>query len=509
MKTQVITLATISALVIAIIFLILSRKTEVEIQSPDNARGQAAEARPTELSAPPQIDDERTGLRRNDAEPSRAPQAIENSTVRGTIRGVVVDQFQRPFFPSEVRLVTERVKGKGRIEPRVLQTTQGSFEFSVDLPGIYRVELSPDKLPQGVLPPWNQGQASPGTDNPDWPKGFHATTVQVPEEGGEFNVVLRVFHESVVWGRVIGPGGEGVERAHVRLQSRTFPSGLAADAHTDNAGRYEMRGVYPRKYRMQVWLAGAANSAHRDFARPVPLDVDILEGSMFEVPTIVVGTGMKSITGRVFNQDGQAFQGMTVLCYLAREVPEGEMPHNMGSTLATTRTDAQGHYQLTGLPAELVRLNPAGDYITPGQETLGKRKAAFWVEPILLDLRGSSLNYSAPDQTVTESRPFFFNGQIVFDPAWAAENKATLRSMRVTVELQDPSIKDTTVRRPSFDGKASRVDPATGEFVWACETPHASVVLTVTCSRGKAEPVRIVLQPLPFGRQEQLIRFPG
>ncbi len=469
-----------------------SDMAEPEVRRPAQHTGVEAElerpgdARRVQVAIP--------GATSEGSKPAEAP----SPPLVGHISGRIVDGSGNPFHPSAFRVASEgTVAGP-------FPTLLGEFELDV-APGRYRFEVDETSLPKGILPPWRQDQGPSG--GVAGTSGFYGREVDVPDEGGEFHVELRVFVEAVVFGRVIDHLGQPIEGVGVRLQSRADPTGLDATGTTDAAGRYELQAVYPGRYRTEVWIASAPDERHRTLACPLPLDVEIPEGATVEIPTLIAGGGTKSIRGRVQNQDGQPFAGLSVLCYLARPVQPGWMPQDMGSELKRVITDASGAFELTGLPDEPVKVSVTADW--EPNAPLGRRKVAFFIDPVAVDLRDPRLEHVIPVLTVDESRPFTFRGRVLLDPSFAERHGVELDRLQATVALRDPNATwdPRVTRRPRFQTDP-RIDGASGELVWMCETPLPPVVLTLTCRRCQGTTVTLDLDPRPLEVLERTIPFP-
>lgn len=430
---------------------------------------------------------------------SEVPAALPTAPVEGVIRGTLLDQVGRPVVPAVVALLGSS------LEERRSVGQDGSFSFSV-APGRHALRVVEDSLPDGYLPPWNQDQeAAVYADNPDFPRGYFRTTVTVPEAGGEVAVRLRAFLAATVAGTVTGPNGEPIDGAQVRIQSCAVdaPTGLASTARTDAGGRYEMPGVYPGRYRTEVWLSDTTDVRYHELAVPLPRTVLVEEGGIHELPTLVVGLGSKRVSGVVLDQDGAPFADLPVACDLDAKVAPGEIPHGWSSIVARARTNAEGRFVLEGLPSAEHRLR-VGDY-EPGK--VGQCRAAFWIEPIAIDLRSVEALELPPVQ-LDESRPFRFDGTVALDAAWAAAQGVTLADLRVVVDLLDPeAVSPDAPRRSSFRKVSLDVDESSGAFTWMCETPHPPVRIVLTFARPR-QSIELTVTPIPRGTDERIVHFP-
>lgn len=205
----------------------------------------------------------------------------------------------------------------------------------------------------------------------------------------------------------------------------------------------------------------------------------------------------------MLNQDQRPFAGLLVFCNLALPVDEDEIPHNWGSEARRTLTGEDGGFVLDGLPGAPYEVH-IGDY---EPDHLGKCKAAFWIEPVDVDL-GSVDSVDLPPVQLDESRPFRFEGQIELDAAWAAKRELSLGNLRVEIDLLDPDApRAAAPRRPSFRKDRLEVDES-GRLVWMCETPHAPVRITVRAKKMD-DPVEVLLYPEPGGQRSETVPIPA
>jgi hypothetical protein len=260
-------------------------------------------------------------------------------------------------------------------------------------------------------------------------------------------------------------------------------------------------------YRTGVHLQEATEERFRDLTPPLPERVVVAEGGVYELPTLVADGGVEVIEGRIVDQDGAPFEGLNVLCYLNLPVAADEAPHGWSSLLASERTDAEGRFVLRDLPSVQVKVQAASDADYAPNLPLGRRRAAFWVDPIEVDLRGAGAHVVLPTQRVDASRPFFLEGTIELEAAWARKHETSVDRLDVRIELLTPG--ETIVggpRRPGYGLGKLDVDEQDGSFSWACETPHPPVRLTI---EGKgARPIELVLEPEPNVTVERAFRFP-
>ena len=495
--------------VVAIVLFIANRERSAgRPVEPAEGATKAVEASAADLSSVSPQSDGR--LRRKEEPPETTPPPADASMTEkapefGWIRGRVIDHRGQGVHPATVTL-------HDRSGPKQRQRdadVEGLFAFRVSA-GRYTLRVEEESLPRGLVPPWNQTSGMRlYQGRPPYGAGYYAPQIDVPEQGGEFSVDLRVFAPSVVAGYVTTHDGDPIEGAMVRLQScsASAPPALEFTTTTDGSGRYEASNVYPAMYRTEVYLQEATEERFRDLTKPLPERVVVEEGGVYELPTLVAGGGVEVIEGRIVDQDGAPFEGLTVLCYLSLPVAADEAPHGWSSLVASERTDAEGRFVLRDLPSVQVKVQAASDADYAPNLPLGRRRAAFWVEPIEVDLHAAGEHVVLPTQRVDASRPFFLEGTIELEAAWARKHDTSVDRLDVRIELLTPG--ETLVggpRRPSYHLGELDVDEQDGTFSWACETPYPPVRLTIE-GQG-ARPIELVLEPEPNVTVERTFRFP-
>ena len=238
-----------------------------------------------------------------------------------------------------------------------------------------------------------------------------------------------------------------------------------------------MTKVYPGRYYTKIMLKEAVEPAHRHMAVPLPERITIEEGGIYELPRLQVGVGSKRVTGVVLNQDGRPFAGLLVTCEFLVE--------GLFVEVRRSETDAEGRFLLDGLPSASFKVC-VGDFVP---NRLGQCKAAFWIQPLEVDLRTDD-SVNLPPIQLDESRPFTFEGKVELPSGWS------VRDLRVEVDLVSPEefVDPKAPRRPSFSKQQLKLDKESGKFTWMCETPHAPVKITIR-SKKMDIPVEVVVYP--------------
>lgn len=384
--------------------------------------------------------------------------------------------------------------------------TEGSFECPVSADGTfliervpagtYRLEVKETTLP-GYLGPSRRSASGSGSD----PPGLGPVTVKIPEQGGTFQVVLRVFAEAVVSGSVLGPDDEGVSGVQVRLQCRAAATRyLCADGLTDPDGRYVIRKVYPGEYRTQLFQGDGTPERYAGLAHPAPLELTVEEGRRLELPPLRLGGGSGSIEGVVLDQDELPVPDLPVLCYLGEPVDTGDVPHDWNSALQRVSTDRGGRFRLHGLPAVRVKVQIAPDGYLPSR-SLTKNLLARHVPPSSLDL-GVEPKQDLGIVRVVRSRPYVLEGRIQLDPQWAAQHGVRVEQLEVRVF--DAATGASEPRQPLGDPEVG----SDGTFHWECQTPAGAILVEIAFLESSAtHRVEWILTPY-CGKEERIWGFP-
>lgn len=317
-----------------------------------------------------------------------------------------------------------------------------------------------------------------------------------PLEGKTAEVLLTAYPASRLSGYLLGPDGEGVPSAHVRLQClERGLQGVAPRTLTDSKGWFELVDLSPGKYRAQFdfdpRIARPLSRSGKPFEslpRPMPMDLELDYGEQRSIE-LRMEPGPNSIRGLVRNPEGEPYSNLRVICYY-RADPEhqlpGVIPHNLSSVAARALTDESGVYVLKGVHAEeiAIQIEPLG-YIP--SRPVGKNVIGAIVGPIYMDLRRQSGLHRAPDRVAHPCRPFRVKGKVEIDSKWAAETRFRLRDLKLTVWREDPRVWRASDRR-----KGARFDlveiSEDGAFEWACETPQDYIGFELVDSRKRADP---------------------
>jgi hypothetical protein len=399
------------------------------------------------------------------------------------VRGCVVTDLGQPAAGVGVSLAGTAVRGTSLAD--------GSFVLEHAPSGEHLVLVDPHTLPPGSLPPWRQAEAAAGAAS----RASHPGHPGCVAPGCDDAPLLIVLPTSAsVTGRVLGPHGAGLAGASATLSgSGPGLTDLSARALTDAQGCYEMRGVYPGRYRFSVGLPPGPAAA---LGCPPPHTVEVPPAGDLRLNG-VLGAGPCTVSGRIVDQDGQPFENVRVLAYHApgAVLDERDAPWGWNDVAACVASGADGAFTLLGLERGALRLQYAFDF-APGQPP-GSHLCTGFGPRQELDLRVAAAHVELPPVTLARSRPFRLHGQLVLDPTWAAAHGLAPRRLLVEVT---PGV---------FGSAPDRVPVAAdGTFAWSCETPHEPVTLTVRARRDPFPPRVQHISPQPEVTQVVTVHVP-
>jgi hypothetical protein len=231
----------------------------------------------------------------------------------------------------------------------------------------------------------------------------------------------------------------------------------------------------------------------------LPRNLDLLAYSTQAVDFRLTDEGGR-ITGTIIDQDGRAVEGMYVLCTFRPD--QSHLPadrravYTMKDYIQSARTDPEGRFALTGLPAGRfgVTVGPE-DYQPVGKGRLGMRIPSQTVEV----REREQVDLGRIDAWT--SRPFRVSGRVELTGEWA-ERKTTTQDIHLFAVLQ------TGVRRDRVREEPIQLRPVPEglEFEWACETPEEELFLELRGPEGLL--VQEPVWPIPDGSAWIPLRFP-
>ncbi len=419
----------------------------VPMDSEDEAIGRRTTTATTTDNSSIQVhpgDEARESVHETEESTSRLPTRYQRQS--WVIRGFVRDENSTGIPGITVRIENTMRGSSGKS----LTDQNGEFAFREVREGTYSFLVDEQSLPEGLLPPWGQAQKAHYSTNSEFPRGFYRTEITIPAEA---SVELVVFHPSFVQGYVEDSNGP-IEGLGVHLKSNTPGlQGLAVSSLTDVNGFYEMDGVYPGDYRVQVEPDPSHSSASA--AQPRQMDLQIAAGTVTTAPRIYLGGGSIIVSGRVLDGVGNPFPDLPVeIRYLNRPVTEGDDPRlwHWGLTAAIATTDADGRYEFYGLDR-----TPAGILVAHstdtnkfGQHVKVKRQAELY-----LDLRSRKGKVEAPDCIVERTPMFEIDGQILLNHQWAEQHDIRPENLRVTVTAVNNTTFMPVTLKPDKEGRFS------------------------------------------------------
>ena len=216
-------------------------------------------------------------------------------------------------------LADVKIKVIGEKKTLDLKSDRTGYFESYDLPpGEYRLDIP-------VQPGWklNDPRAEYPTGlQTDIGKPYvHDGTIRIPISLGERrHIALDLFFEPAggVRGRVVGPAGEPIYQAPMRLSKNIDFSDHGNRPTTDGSGEFEFRAIKPGKYYLGIFSDGLVSpdvpfatvyypgTFDKSEARMVEIGVDVPESLLIQVPELMPVVELK---GRLFYSDGKPAKG--------------------------------------------------------------------------------------------------------------------------------------------------------------------------------------------------------
>ncbi|MAB78610.1 MAG: hypothetical protein CMJ89_04575 [Planctomycetes bacterium] len=419
----------------------------------------------------------------------------------GRIVGRVSDQNGNDLVNGEGIEIT--LRQENCILHRTRLDASGRFEFEKVVPGNWRIHVEKESLPAGYLSPWHRRQQS----HVGKQIGLVAEVMRL-RDGETEHVRLGVFQAARVQGTVFSPDGP-FEKVFVRMQS-VAPGlqGLSHNAQTDWNGGFSM-SVYPGKFRSLFALTDALPEVHRDAIHPTPRTFEFEAGRTYELKPFRFGPqGVAAVEGRVLGQDGEPYEGLSVICYLDEEASPGEASHTWGSKIGSTTTDVGGRYRFEGLPSRDVRLTIAPFGYIPSRKARDNALATF-VDPIAVGLRTVTETVQLDDRIAVRNHPFVYRARLTRERQKFNGLRVHVRPVLDEVDrlaLAEHDIRDLSrvhrsrwpelvederirhlfygPRKWLFTGASINISKD-GIIEWSCVTPHPKVAIEIS-SRGEA-----------------------
>lgn len=399
-------------------------------------------------------------------EPPRTPASIE-VTIR--FKG---KPDARPSFEG-LRVEAVSLRGKERFDgPPV--GANGQTVIQVDQGGRYRVVVDGESVPDGYLA---SGAFQLGALDES---GVAGAFVEV-EGGDAVSATLTLFETSSVSGFVTGSDGVPLAGAIVRAQGLAPGlSGLSHDATTNELGEFELAGLLPFAYGVNLLDPGRDAHGDSSAARPPRQLFDLKYGPYAGVH-MALGGGQITLEGTVVDELGEPFADVSVRAYYVGDEAHGvamdfARSYDWSDHAFMAQTDAEGQFRVPGLAGVPVRIQVGAKEAANGPG----RRAKFVPEPVEIKLRPAShgvVNAGAIE--LVRSRRFVVKGRI--DLAKAEHPGLRLKHSRVKLQVEPYDRTQEAVMgrgvevRPQVD-----YDKRTGRFTLSCDTPLDECTLTVT-----------------------------
>ena len=296
--------------------------------------------------------------------PGRPDPAMEIALQRpraegdGFVRGLVVDSLGRPVDGARVAFgvetTTTGADGKFAFLERDPESMNAQLAGDVGAPRTMKA------LKSGLLPAFYEAPAD-AQGAPRWPA----------------RVVLRLEGEPLeISGRLLGTDGKPLEGARVFVAEASvfgaidrrpaIVENLLAGAtdrtwnwvETDGDGRFVVRGLLDREYRLRAMDAATLLMRETEPIRAGSTDVEI------RMPRDAL---FARVAGRVVNHSGEPVAGARVfpMCDAFRARYLGHVVSTSHDALEGTKTDQEGRFELRGVPKSLVYLRVEGEDILP------------------------------------------------------------------------------------------------------------------------------------------------
>lgn len=491
-------LGLLCVLLIGVLLAVLGRRDEVDTtqaappaapREPERAEEMLAALRPE--SAEREVA-ETSAVRADESGESTSGKESSRDKQPGFLRGHVVDESGSAIPVGRVQVFRKRDDQEPLAQVDVAGDER-EYHFTLPSERSYYVAVDPASVEHFGVPPVARGlaKAKRAPDGSIPPNAYTRWHVVVPE-GGTVWQDLPIARLGEVTGRLLDEEGRPIPGIVSRLIGlETINSGHSQDDLTDEQGVFHHRDVFPGSHRLRFFSPEPS-----DFQPPLPTDVLLASGEIQDVGDIQVQSGTCAVVGVLVDQDGRPFPELPVAYYPGPSSEDQKAAQGLAEIMRRATTDAEGTFELDGLPA-----GPGKIALTPGYEPgkLGTGPLAFWEPPVEVYLSSNQPITDIGVNVVQQSRPFRLEGNLL-----ATVPASQLGRLRATVSQVGPPLPD--VRRASLEGERVRLDWEAGRFEHLVETPRSEIELRFELSGH--EDLVFLVQPEPWGVWTHDVRVP-
>lgn len=383
--------------------------------------------------------------------------------------------------------------------------SEGRLTAELAAAGRYVFELNNDSIPDSL-----SRAGSSNTSGPNFP-GVSRSGYSVDVFDGS-TVELWLQESRFLRGHVVDADGAYLGGVEVQI-SAAIPGleSVSESTVTDDRGYFELNGLYPILYSLRLTGWGSALEKSR-VPIPPPQIVSLEERSVDDA-WIALRPGPYSVSGRVLDEAGSPFPGLSVLAYYSTPAPEdsdGQVPtyrYTMADCAMVTRTDSKGRFRFLGLLDHPMRVQ-----IAPNAAGSGSHSPRLITRgPDVIEMDFSTItgrHLVLEDVSLTRSHTFEVTGSLELTAERYEGQRLRTGSMVIEASFAQPREPDSsawgTQLIPYVD-----YDRKSGRFTVSCDTPNGEIVLKVF-PYGREELARKYRYlPFPDGSMtEQVLTYP-
>jgi hypothetical protein len=409
----------------------------------------------------------------------------------GFLRGHIVDGSGAALPEGRVQVFRKADDSEPLAEADI-EGPEHEYRFTLPSDRPYYVSVDPASVARFGEPPVARGlaRAERAPDGSIPSNQYTRWWVRIPEGETVWQDLL-IARLGEVTGRLLDAQGQPIPGIVSRLIGlESINSGHSQDDLTDVEGIFHHREVFPGSHRLAFFSPKPS-----DFEKPLPTDVLLASGEIQDVGDIRVQSGTCAVVGLILDQDGHPFAGVPVAYYPGPR--EGQKnPPGLTDILRRATTDAEGAFELSGLPTGQGKISLTPNY-EPNKDGTGP--VAFWEPNVEVYLSENQPVTDIGVHVVQQSRPFRLEGDLL--GLVPASHRGKLRA---TVSEVGPPLPD--VRRAALKAAPVKVDWEAGRFECLIETPRREVELRFEL-KG-LEDLVFLITPEPWGVWTQEVRVP-